>query len=58
MELQYMKNDIKRVHGKIVCPHNPECRCDRLECGHCGWNPRVAQSRSEQILQKMTEAMA
>lgn len=52
MELVYIKNDGKgikseRVHGKYVCHHNPECRCDKRECWKCGWNPEVAQARKE-----------
>jgi hypothetical protein len=31
--------------GKIVCPYNKECRCDKMECYKCGWNPRVADLR-------------
>lgn len=44
MELQYIKNT-KREHGKFVCPYNQECRCLKLECYKCGWNPRVAENR-------------
>lgn len=54
MELVYIKNDIERdERGKIICHHNPECRCDRKECGRCGWNPTVAQARSEKLLHKL-----
>ena len=54
MELTYIKNDIKRERGKIVCPHNPEgVRCLRLECYKCGWNPKVGEPRKAQILQKL-----
>ena len=54
MELVYIKNDIERdERGKIVCPHNPECRCDRKVCHRCGWNPTVAQARSEKLLHKL-----
>lgn len=45
MELQYIKNNIRREHGEIVCPYNEECRCDRLECFKCGWNPKVDAER-------------
>ena len=31
--------------GKIVCPHNRECRCEYLDCDNCGWNPAVAKHR-------------
>lgn len=48
MELQYIKNDIKREKGKIVCRYNSECRCQKLRCGSCGWNPTVAARRAEQ----------
>ena len=49
MELQYIKNDpdyAKRKHGMIQCVHNEGCRCRKMECSRCGWNPRVAAQRS------------
>jgi hypothetical protein len=49
MELQYIKNDIKREKGRIVCRYNEEVRCDRLRCGKCGWNPEVARRRMEKM---------
>lgn len=54
MELVYIKNDIVRDEsGKIICHHNPECRCDQKACYRCGWNPKVAKARSEKILRKL-----
>lgn len=53
MELQYMKNNIKRERGKFVCPHNSECRCEKLKCGECGWNPKVAKARKEAFFREM-----
>ena len=47
MEMVYIKNDFKREHGKYVCPFNPECRCERLECYKCGWNPKVEEARKK-----------
>ena len=52
MELQYIKNDIKREGGKIVCRYNQECRCEKLECYKCGWNPKVAKARQEAFLRE------
>lgn len=52
MELVYIKNDIKRERGKIVCPHNEECRCTRMSCGTCGWHPNVAKARLEKLLRE------
>ena len=49
MELQYIKNDVKREGGKIVCRYNPECRCEKLECYRCGWNPKVANARLKEF---------
>lgn len=36
-----------------VCPHNAAICCDGLDdCGHCGWNPQVAEERKRQIRQE------
>ena len=39
------------------CPHNTACQCSDMKCDRCGWNPKVAQMRSEEILKKRKEAM-
>lgn len=56
MELVYIKNDPdrKKVRYKIYdCPHNDGCRCTKMECWQCGWNPSVADRRMERILRKL-----
>lgn len=58
MELVYIKNDVKRHNGKIVCPHNEECRCERMNCGKCGWNPAAAHARMENILHRQKGVIA
>lgn len=45
--------EIKKEHGKYVCPYNGECRCDRMRCASCGWNPTVAKQRFEAFLKEM-----
>lgn len=50
MESIYINNHIKREKGKYVCPHNEECRCDRMTCSNCGWHPAVAKARMDKIL--------
>ena len=47
MKLEYIKNDFRREHGLYVCPFNQECRCERLECYKCGWNPKVEEERKK-----------
>ena len=48
MALEYVKiQPRKKVGGKYVCPHNPECRCDVIKCNTCGWYPPTAQKRKE-----------
>jgi hypothetical protein len=37
------------VDGKIICPHNHECRCTTPECHKCGWNPEVAERRLKEF---------
>ena len=58
MELVYIKNDVRRENGKIVCKYNEEVRCDRMNCGKCGWYPTVAKKRLEQYIRERKEAMA
>lgn len=45
MELEYVKITAHRVNGYYTCPYNPECRCQRMECYKCGWNPKVDAER-------------
>ena len=45
--------EIKRERGSYVCPYNGECRCIRLECKSCGWNPEVAKARMDKFMTKM-----
>ena len=55
MELQYVKVQ-KFDRGVLTCPYNEGCQCtsyQRVGCYRCGWNPKVAQKRSEKILGKM-----
>lgn len=53
MELTYAQNKFRKEHGKYVCPYNEECRCDRIECHKCGWSPKVAERRREELAAKM-----
>ena len=53
MELVYIKNNVKRERGKIVCPYNEECRCTRMYCGKCGWYPTVAKARMEIVRKRL-----
>lgn len=55
MELQYYKVQSyqKNDRGVETCPHNDACQCDRYQrrdCYRCGWNPKVAQRRSEMVM--------
>lgn len=34
---------------KHICPHNSEVSCNTPKCGFCGWNPKVAQKRLDDI---------
>lgn len=51
MELQYIKVEKKRekTSANFVCPHNDAVVCRKKTCYHCGWNPKVAQIRTEVI---------
>lgn len=44
--------DIKQENGQYICPHNDQCRCDRMKCSTCGWNPAVAKVRLVQFLKE------
>lgn len=59
MELVYIKNDVRRDEaGKIICKYNSECRCERLACGKCGWNPKVADQRIDNFMRKGKAVLA
>lgn len=55
MELQYIKNDPgykkKSYHKNNPCPYNEGCACQKKECWKCGFNPKVAQARSDKMLE-------
>ena len=34
---------------KHICPFNYAVDCDSTKCDSCGWNPKVAKRRSENI---------
>ena len=36
----------------IICPYNPQCRCQIADCDFCGWNPAVSERRIEALLQE------
>ena len=57
MKLEYIKV-VKQDKGPFVCPHNQACRCQVKNCYNCGWNPKVAQIRSEKILRQRKEVMS
>ena len=37
------------------CPHNDALICDCKNCYYCGWNPIVAQKRSERIIAALSK---
>ena len=53
MKLEYVK--VAHYTKDKSCPHNDALVCDMRKCWCCGWNPRVAQKRSEKILDKLAK---
>ena len=53
MELEYKQTRFRKENRVYVCPYNEECRCVRIECYKCGWNPKVAERRREALAEKM-----
>lgn len=53
MKLEYVKveNNRKRK-APTVCHYNDACQCITKECHRCGWNPEVAQKRTQKFLQQ------
>ena len=49
MDLVYIKNDPKKKKYYKVhdCLYNEGCRCGKMNCKRCGWNPKVAKARTE-----------
>lgn len=47
---------IRKEHGQYICPHNEACRCDRMNCENCGWNPKVAKQRADAFMNQMRRA--
>ena len=48
MELVYIKNDRpkrKNYYKVFDCPYNEGCRCEKMDCKRCGWNPKVDEAR-------------
>lgn len=53
VKLEYYKV-IKRDHRKMhPCHFNEGVQCPVKRCYECGWNPKVAAIRMEEILEKM-----
>lgn len=46
-----MKRD---TDGLIICPYNPECRCETPLCHKCGWYPDVAERRRQEVAAGMS----
>ena len=49
MELEYYKTSGYKKPRYYDCPHNEACRCERKDCYHCGWNPKVAAIRERRM---------
>lgn len=52
MVLKYIRNTGSHKKGEYKvydCKYNEGCRCHKMECWKCGWNPKVAQARSEAL---------
>lgn len=43
------------INDKVTCPYNEGIGCHPCEmrCGTCGWNPKVAKERLEQLHEKI-----
>lgn len=39
-----------------VCPHNHCVDCEVSECDRCGWNPKVAKARVEDMMRKLSDS--
>jgi hypothetical protein len=47
---------MKEIKGMNPCPHNGGVACtDKRNCDKCGWNPIVAEERTERIKQELEE---
>lgn len=56
MEISKMREYISRLkteHMVYDCQYNVGCGCEKRHCGSCGWNPVVAQERTEKLMKKM-----
>lgn len=52
---KYYERKLKKQkeHKSKECPNNRWVVCDnQCNCAHCGWNPEVAQRRSEKLFGK------
>lgn len=45
----------KDIDGRWICPHNRGVSCENRDCCRCGWNPEVAEKRTERILAGLRE---
>jgi hypothetical protein len=54
MKLEYYKVEKQNRKKKTptVCQYNDACQCITKDCDRCGWNPKVAQKRTQEFLQK------
>lgn len=48
----YASRQKKRKKIEIACPYNAELICYRQTCGNCGWNPEVAQARTDAYMKR------
>lgn len=56
-QMRLSTEPIEEIDGdEYACKYNPRgCTCYERNCDSCGWNPKVAQERLEQIRRKMME---
>lgn len=50
-----MTETIYSRDGCVFCPAGVVCEPGPAEarCGRCGWNPRIAEARKEQVREKL-----
>ena len=52
IKLEYYKVTPYKKERSYDCPYNSECRCEKMRCSTCGWNPTVAQARLDKIIKE------
>ena len=38
-----------------ICPYNYEVDCEASKCDRCGWNPKVAQKRVQEVMKTLSD---